>query len=390
MKKQIGILTYYYKNRNFGGILQAYALQKTIEQMGYDCEQISYQLTPSSWKKKLQTGMQYRSIGQNLKMVAQILVGKVMGIFLNGRMVAMTKERNAGFDAFEKGIPHSDTVYTYDSLPTCLPDYRAFIVGSDQIWTGGVDLPRFCLDFVPPEVHKIAYAASSSGTFYGDWQKAVLQTNLPGFYGLSTREKSLGEVLSQLSGCRVDTVLDPTFLLEPAEWAKIADENVRPKAPYILCYLLGGNKKHRTIAQKIARQKKVDLWTFPYIVGNAFRLADWKFGDVRDFTSGPREFVGLVKNADAIITDSFHAMVFSVIFHKKFCVLPRYKKASGNANTRVSDFLQEIGGETLLVEDADAAAQAIDYMLPYEKVDAILQAKRSDSLAWIRQKLSAL
>ena len=102
------------------------------------------------------------------------------------------------------------------------------------------------------------------------------------------------------------------------------------------------NIAQRKAVEKLAKRLKLKILTFPHILCNVVRKCDLFFGDIHDYTSGPREFIGLIQNAELIVTDSFHASVFSMIFETLFYVFKRDKAdAKNSTNRRIYDFLKE-------------------------------------------------
>ena len=128
--------------------------------------------------------------------------------------------------------------------------------------------------------------------------------------------------------------------------------------------------------------------TFPHIFLNVVRKCDLFFGDIHDYTSGPREFIGLIKNAEFVITDSFHACVFSMIFQKPFVVFERNKIGEkGNMNSRIYDFLEEYHLENQLVtekklEDMNKIPE-IDFTYAHEH----WKKRREESLEYLENAL---
>ena len=380
---KIGIITLYLNNKNFGGILQAFALQKVISEFGIQCEQLCYKQTESSLKQKIKTGSQYRSLSQNIllviKKVSAVLLRKITASSIDG----LTRNRTHRFNEFEKMIPHSHEVYDVSNIKKAVEVYDGFVAGSDQVWNGGVDLPAYTLGFVPESKIKISYAASSAGSFYGKWQTEVLKKNLDKMSAISVRENSLKTKLESITNKSVDLVLDPTLLLSRDQWECIA-ETPAIDEKYILCYFLGDSRKNRKTAASIAKMYNAKILTFPYIIGNTFRICDRSFGDIRDFSSGPKEFLGLIKNAEAVCTDSFHAVVFSVVFQKEFFAFPRFKEKSGSSNNRLTDFMAELNLQDRMLQDEQIPhMQAIDY----NEVDSISSNMRKDSINWLKKSL---
>lgn len=387
--EEIGIITFYYRNKNFGGLLQAYALQKVIEsESDCKCEQISYAISKTPIKQRILNAIKYMPLSKIITLiVVDMFWEKIIHLLSASEMNELTKERKKAFELFEKNIPHSKDIYTYQNIGKCGQVYGVYVVGSDQIWNAGIDLETFLLKFVSNTAKKISYAASSGGVDFKGREKKLIKEELINFDAISVREISLGKQLNDLTNLRIQTVIDPVFLLTRKEWNNIA-EVPSMKEPYILCYLLGNSKKQRKIAEMVSKRMECKLVVFPYIVDNSFHWYDLKFGDVRDYTSGPKQFLGLIRDAEFIITDSFHAMAFSVIFEKKFCVFSRktYGKIC-KSNNRITDFLEKIGIENRIAEKEEDVIELIGKCVDYDIVMGRLQNWIDNSKQWLQRAL---
>lgn len=317
--KKIGIITEYYNSKNYGGVLQAYALCKVIENMGYQCEQIPYMKlssvndiqTSSSIATKLKKAINPVTLSQYLK---DKIESKIMeGIF---------DERTKAFAHFrDVFIPHNKNVYADDTIKECLDDYDCFITGSDQVWNPAFYSSAYLLDFVPKDRVKMSYAASLSVFSLIDEQRARFRESLANYNAVSVREKDAVSLLQDLSPVPVEWVLDPTLLLEREQWEGVSsDRTVDEK--YIFAYFLGEDLVHRQLTEEFAREHNLRIISMPYIWGK-YRKCDRKFGDLRLFDVTPQDFLAFVKNADYIFTDSFHAVVFSILFQKQFFAFQR-------------------------------------------------------------------
>lgn len=338
--KKIGIMTLYKNNINYGGMLQSYALQRAVQKLvgeSGECVQISYTISPTPIKEKLKHSLQYRSFAENAKMVCNRLKA-----FFNKRKKTLdSTARINAFRQFEAIIPHTEKIYRYNTVEDCAEMFTHLITGSDQVWNGGIDLDAFCLGFAKRDTKRISYAASSASTKFGKWQDEIFKKNLPEFTAISVREKSVIPYFEQMSGKRVSVVLDPVFLLSAADWHEIVQEP-HIKTPYIFCYLLGSNKEQHERAIKIAKENSCKLVTIPYL--NGYNQLDDNFGDIQISAASPQEFLGLIENAAGVVTDSFHATAFSVIFNRPFWALSRFKnQGKTNNNHRVTDILEQSG-----------------------------------------------
>lgn len=317
--KKIGIITEYYNSKNYGGVLQAYALCKVIENMGYKCEQIPYMRISSL--NDIQT---HSSVATKLKKAInpitlfQYFTDKIE----SKKMEAMFAERTKAFAHFrEVFIPHNESTYADDTIKQCIDDYDCFITGSDQVWNPSFYSPSYLLDFVPKDKVKMSYAASLSVFSLTGEQRERFRESLADYKAVSVREKDAVALLQDVSPVPIEWVLDPTLLLTREQWDSIASDRI-VEGKYIFTYFLGEDLEHRQLVEQFAKEHNLQIISMPYIWGK-YRKCDRKFGDLRLFDVTPQDFLALVKNADYIFTDSFHAVVFSILFRKQFFAFQR-------------------------------------------------------------------
>ncbi len=305
---KIGIITHYYKSENYGGNLQAYALCKYIDSLNLDAEQISYVrkshgLKYYMWKAK-----------RVLRNYKSILV-----------MSDLKKRKNAILQFNQEKINHSKPCKE-KKLRDLNNIYDVFITGSDQVWHPSAVCPAYLLDFADKEKTKISYAASFATDTIPCEKEEMFRSGLKDFTAISVREKNAVDMLKKITEKPVECTLDPTLLLSRKDWDRVCEEKSIPEK-YIFTYFLGDSENQRNIAKEYAKNKNLKIVTLPYLSGN-FREIDKKFGDYRLFDVSPAQFISLVKNAEVIFTDSFHASVFSIIYNKEFFVFERSFKTS--------------------------------------------------------------
>lgn len=386
-KNKAGIVTLYHNNYNFGGLLQAYALPKVLkEHFGIDSDQIDY--VPSSPMIKAKSDNKkglFQRLYQSIYKLGIVFFDRINKKNLNCRKQA--------FDNFIDEIPHSKTTYKYDFIGKSLSEYNVFVCGGDQIWNDckeSKNIEVYTLQFVPSGFKKISYAPSMAKLEASPSFKEIMSKGLNTLDAVSIREKKSLSVLQPLTNKKIEVVADPALLLTENEWAETAGE-AENKDKYILCYLLGDSTEQRKAAKKIAKQLHLPILTFPHIFLNAVRKCDLFFGDIRDYTSGPAKFIGLIKNAEFVVTDSFHACVFSMIFKTPFVVFNRHIAGEkGNMNSRIYDFLEEYRLEGQLV-----TAKGLTEMKEIPKIDFTYAHKqwekcREDSLGYLENALKDL
>ena len=297
--KNVGIITFH-RAENYGSALQAYALNKYI-QTTYDTkvETIDYfNKVQESMYKFFQANTSPLNIIRNLH---TLLYYKSL------------KKKKVAFQNFiSDNIPlsefHGDD---YKKLQQYAHKYDACICGSDQIWNihcADQDSVYF-LSFATNN-KKIAYAPSLGPIIYGKEETDVFKKYLFSFKSLSVREEDAALFLKNILPNPVKIVADPVFLLSKEHWESIASCPIKKK--YILCYFIGDDPGMRNFAKKV--QKTTGL---PVIV-ILKNLRDIRYRFNAYYSGGPLEFLGLIKNAEYVITSSFHAIAFSIIFRKNF------------------------------------------------------------------------
>lgn len=400
-KPKVGIVTIYKANYNYGGLLQAYALQRAIAKQGYLCEQLYYDYSvqykvpqPSPLlraKQKSKEAFQ-AGISAGIKFIARKFLEKAFSRLTRKN----TLKRIACFRKFERAIPHSAKTYTSENMKTALAEYNAFVCGGDQIWnewSGWMDekaIDCFTLKFVPESVLKFSYAPSTGALSFSEKHASALKSGLSGLDLISVREASSVPLVEKLSGKEALAVLDPALLLTRQEWDELARTTATAqKKLYAVCYFLGGDTMQRKASTRFCHRQNIKTLIFPYISPGVSKAKDFCWGDIRDFTSGPAEFVSLIRGAEFVLTDSFHAIVFSMIYHKNFYVFERGTKVAGKTmNSRIQDFLEEFGLKERLISAEQLSAKTTVDPIDYTFADEVLEKRREESLDYLKKALS--
>ena len=345
---------------NAGASLQAYALQTYLKSLGHDVKIIDYKPDYLSRHYRL-------DIVGNPKYDKPILRQAYLLAKLPGRLRMLPRKR--AFDSFT--AKYLDLTRRYASnaeLKADPPEADIYFAGSDQIWnplfSNGKD-PAFYLDFAPEGSVKASYAASfATEDVLDDW-KPQMKDWLHALDYISVRESSGVRIAQELGIIGAVQVLDPVFLLDASTWRNMASE--RPSYPYLLVYDFDGNKQIEQEAKRLAAQHKLKIVTlqkFPY----ADRC-------IRD--AGPREFLSLVDGASFVLSNSFHATAFSLIFQRPFMVYDRCE----NINTRMRDLMVTVGLSHRSSADAPIDWTAVQMRLDKEitaskaYIDSVLQGR---------------
>lgn len=319
MKKiKLGIITHYYKNNNYGGVLQAYALCKKLKDLGVDAYQISYRMCDKN--------IAYRSICIKTLVYCRRIIRECFNYVPHFSAQLKIKKRLHKINNFRNSIPHTKKTYDLKSVSRC-NDFDAYIVGSDQVWNPAWIDDAFLLNFIHQK-RKFSYAASIGVDKLDSADREKFQLALKDYSSISVREEEAVELLTQLTEKNVELVLDPTLLLTGEEWSKLCERRC-PQEEYVFCYFLGEQENQRKLAEAFAKEKGCQLLSVPYL-GGRYRKVDKNFNSVKIYDVSPGRFISLIKNAKYVFTDSFHASVFSHIFHKDFFVfLPGEIKSTG-------------------------------------------------------------
>lgn len=360
---RIGIITMYYGSTNYGGLLQAYALEEVLRELGYDCEQISYQRSSG----KIINAKKVKKLIFDKKAV--LIIKKIIIVVRRYMIYFFTKkrlqERNELCHRFRSLIPHSK-VYTEENIKECIDDYDVFICGSDQIWNPFWWTDGYLLGFVPKGKKKIAYAPSIARQQLSLDELNYLVQKIKDFNALSLRESTLIPILQKSVGRDIFHAIDPTLLLGREKYVGLIGEPI-VKERYILVYLLGNNSHYKHIIRKFAEREKMKLVYIPYV--GEFGILDACYGKQKIYSAGPIEFLNLINNAGYVITDSFHCTVFSIIFEKKFYNLKRDsdKKAS-SMNDRLEVLLKSFGIDSREFDGKTENLLEIDYAAVRKKM----------------------
>lgn len=327
---------------NLGASLQAYALATYLKTCNHDVQIIDYKPEYLSRHYSL-------TAVPNPRFDRAVLRELYLLAKLPGRLKARRSKRKQRFDAFrEEYLPLTKERYrSSEELRANCPEADVYIAGSDQIWNpvfpNGKD-PAFFLEFVPEDRQKISYAASFSVDMLSEEDRQRIQPWLSRLDAISVRESSGLRLLNEM-GLAGAQVMDPVFLLEKESWESLA---FRPNAQgYILVYDFDNSPLMRKLAAALAdRTGKKIISVFP-VEG-----ADEVWADM-----GPREFLGAIMNADIVLSNSFHATAFSLIFQREFYVINREEKI----NTRMRDLLESVSQEERLISDIPAAVETVNW-----------------------------
>ncbi len=352
---------------NHGATLQQYALLEYLKDQGYESKSINYK--PPYLSNHFKLWHVPEKFNKNIFLKAAYL-----GLKLPGRLVDLKRKKN--FDAFES--QHLDILpklfVTNEDLKKDVPEADIYICGSDQIWNSffenGKD-PAFYLNFVPDNKLKISYAASFAIDELEEEVKPLVQKNVERLQAVSVRETSGLTILKGLGIHDAVQVLDPVFLISAKRWK---DKFVFPiNEKYIFVYDCDSNEQIKKIAETAAKEHNLKIFT----VDKNINYADKNY-----FHEAPDYFLSLIYNSQFVLTNSFHALSFSLIFNKKHFVFNRTEKI----NTRMRDLMQLAGVSELLLA-RDEFRNINDVEIDFDKVNEKISQEIIKSKAFLLNAL---
>lgn len=342
---RIGISTLH--NFNYGSVLQAFATQEYLKIRGINSEiiDIAGDVIPYRAQLRIIANLGWKCLchPSSCKSIAQLFQSqRATNLSLSLTSIqALQKFNNTALnrktytEKYIESLAHSDY-------------FNVFFSGSDQVWNGArVDeYYKYFLRFAPKE-KRVSWAASFGGASVAPYNKKLYKKYIKDFKHISVREKSGIGIIKQLTGRDADCLPDPVMLLSAEEWAMRIPSSLCDR-PYILAFFIDKpSPKSIDMVNRKSTQLKLQVVTFGY--------KHIEFNNAIHVDGGPFEFLSAIKNAELIITDSFHAVAFSTIFHKEFFVNERQYAHNQKQSTRLTDFLSEIKQIERYEADEDAA-----------------------------------
>ena len=316
--KKVGIITIV-DLTNYGNRLQNYAVCKVFEKIGYKCETL-YAIKGKKKTTKLK-------VVQLVKRIPFVLTVKL----LIGKRKPAKYQRYLNFDKFSKKNIKLKIINTEEDLKKQCSHFDYFIMGSDQIWNPeyGYANDFFFAMFANPQ-QRICMSPSF-GVQEISKEKDEISYRLRGIPYISVREESGRKIVKELTGKDAEVLIDPTMMLNEKEWRKICRKpnNVDLNKKYILSYFLG-NRTEEQIKKINTIKEQYELDEYELLNLSKLEL----------YSTGPCEFVELIRNADLVCTDSFHACVFSIIFKVPFVAFKRDGNGAG-ISSRIDTLLEK-------------------------------------------------
>lgn len=287
-------------------------------------------------------------------------------------------KRELAFERFfEKYINYTKPIKKV--VPQELIDsYDFFIAGSDQVWNPDFSTDEtmwnyFLLSFAPPE-KRVSFAASISVPNIPRDKKDAFVDALSDFKAISVREEAGAELIKKLTGREVETIIDPTLMMDKEEWEKISEkpENINTDKKYVLTYVLGN--KNDKIEKQINELKQNGY--------EIYRLLDKRMTSL--FITNPAEFIYLISKASLVLTDSFHACVFSFLYDVPFLVYAR-EGQENKMMSRIETLLSKFHMERKYV---DSGLENDIFEHDYSKGKSVLREEQRKAMLYLKEALN--
>lgn len=365
MKKLRTATITFHKAVNYGAILQAYALQRSILKLGIDNDIIDYDC-------KLISNV-YKLINiKSVKSFIKSLIAFRIYYYKKNKFKSFIKKYIILTNPVTKDILKSEEFNN---------KYDFFITGSDQVWNYEITNldDAYFLNFVKDESKVKSYAASFGISCIPENLRLKYKNYLKRFSSILVREKTGAKLIENLIDKKVNIVLDPVLLLNKNEWNEIIFktkfDDIKDK--YILVYM--ETPYIKLFAEKLSAKYKIPIFN----IADLILKKKNKIGNTES-KLGPEEFVNAIKNAKFVVTGSFHAVVFSIIYNKDFFI-NNVDKTKENRSSRQKDLLDllEIKDREIFNHDDDTDFVPIDW----NNVNKKLEIERNKSINELKKIL---
>lgn len=373
--KKIGVLTQPLGS-NYGGLLQAFALQTTITQLGFQGEVVEH-------------GRSYHSLENPILRNAKLALLFVLR-YLTKKSTRFVCPpfvfRSIFYPFIQAHIPASGYLGA-ESIIANHDQYEKFIVGSDQTWrrayNKSVSEGFMFLDFLPLEKRQKSFTyAASFGT--DEWEGA--EENIPAcsqalseLRAISTREHSGVDICRDTFGVSAVQMPDPTLLLTAEDYNAVIPEKVKtPTAPYIGNYVLDSSPQIKALLSSLSSSLQLPL--------HGLMPDDLALNPLKRLHMGVPQWLASIRGAAYMLTDSFHGCVFCIIYNIPFVCLGN----KGRGSARFDSLLRTFGLESRLVTDHDAESILTLLRTPidWERVNAIRATERDRGRAFLLENLA--
>lgn len=357
---------------NYGNRLQNFALQEVLKSMEFEVETIIISNKPQNKSYSLK-----KRISDTFKKSPMEIYNRIKYKIKRQKKQFLSRYRTRTFKEFTLDyIKETDYSISDKELPDNLSArYDYFVAGSDQVWNPSYNYGSSSYFLTFTEKHKRITYAPSFGVSeikpefierYREWISDIDR--------ISVREDVGAKIIKDLTGKEVPVLVDPTLLLSREKWLTIAKEaSNKPKEKYLLTYFLGGlPAQYKEQLKNIAKENKLEV----------INMGDIKEKDT--YRTGPREFIDYINSCSLMCTDSYHGLVFSILFEKPFIVFERAN--SMNMYSRINTLLDKFDFNSRKVENVLSEENV--FTIDFKYVAPILEAERKKSIDYLKEALN--
>ncbi len=362
-KKTVGIVTLI-DYTNYGNRLQNYAMTRLLESENIQVINGIKVFLKEDWEKSSRNKIKYfikRCVpfAKFKKNVTVEHIPKSEGL----------RERRAKFLKFTSEYTNMvDTVVARNKHHALkvLDKYgiEYYVAGSDQVWNpyyAGKDYEF--LTFAPKE-KRLSFAASMGVDDILESEKERYKENIMDMHYISVREQRAADIIRKLTGRQADVTLDPTLLISKMEWEQVVRKpKINLEEKYICTYFLGETPK---AVEQFAKEKQLKIYALN------------SENDLELYTIDPAEFLYVIKNAAYVLTDSFHAVAFSIKFNKEFYVFRRKEVGCANMFSRIETITKRFELENRIQDSEKIIEQ--DKITNWDKIEEELKKERKSSV----------
>ena len=387
--KKVGIVT---SNtsfaNNYGAVLQCYALCEQLKLWGFEPKVINYLYLNNNEKVVMGSNAAPSVLGR-IKYMLSSDVNIVQKIQYRLNRNKRKKMNNSFIEFYKNNLDfHAKNPATYHDLVKNPLDYEYFITGSDQVWNPVIhnnENDKGCfLQFAPENSKRIAYAPSFGIRDFPESLNDSLNDYLKTFDAVSVREVEGQEIVEKATGEAPQIVLDPTLMADPKVYEPISDMDLKLPEHYILCYCFGKMPYSSKIIKNISKKLKLPVVELP------LSIESYAKGSRLCYDVDPSRFIGAIKGADLVLTDSFHCTVFSILNKKPFYTFLRQSATEkNNMNGRMIGLLNKLAlGDRLITPDSNFYFDKDKALnTSFECSEEILRKERKTSQEYLKKAL---
>lgn len=371
-------MTFWWSNDNYGQLLQCYALQKYLRDLGHEAFLIRYRDMSKPQSEPL-----YQKI---VKAFNPIKLYK----FVRSKIIVkyVKNNINRNFDSFRNEyIISTPIIYqSIDELRNCFPKADLYITGSDQVWHDSLlnaNTAAYFLDFGKDATKRISYAASA-GRKYELAERNIFVNYLKKFSAVSVRENSLKDLCLE-SGINACVSIDPTLLLK-VELYKAIEKPLQVPQKYAFIYYLNVEKSSEIYLKSILEYLNEKKLILKSVSASGYIPARELIKTSKNIYATIPEWLYLIDNAECVFTTSFHGTVFAILYHKPFLTIP-LNNCHKDGNVRFQTLLTSLGLENRIFNPNISVSKQMNQQIDWKEVDRRLYELRQSSLDFLKRNL---